>query len=461
MLNLKTILSKNIKIVSVTINAVGVDPIGFLRHNDSDKCGLWTEGDSWIAHSGSLEILTSDGTHLNQGRFGKICEQAEQLRGLTDDDSRPMRFYGGFSFGDQHEPKDFWKEFPAALFHLPELELEGSRTQSARLTARAIFNPESIGLAQARENLLRTTENIYKNLRKQCKEVLAEKETIRLQNKKVFDRKLWGSMINKALGYIDDGLLSKVVLARTQDLVLDSYVNPVDVVDRLWEANRGSHIFLFRADNNSWFLGAAPETITSVSKGQFQATAVAGTASRGQDVKEQQMLAESLLSSAKDGIEHCITRDDILDRLTALVDDVDAQIAPHVLILDEMQHLETEITAKLRQGIGALEVLKELHPTPAVCGFPREEALHFISEEEPFERGWYAGPVGWFDTDGDASFVPALRCAVVHGRSWRLFAGAGIVAGSDDSAEWEETSVKFSPISKALEENQVEIRGWR
>ena len=455
--NLKTIQSRKTKIVSVTINAVGVDPIGFLRHNDSEKCGLWTKGDSWVAHSGAVEILSSEGIDANQGRFDEIRDQVERLLQLNDISSQPMRFYGGFSFGDGHKPGGVWEGFPAAIFHVPELELEGSRRQSARLTARSVFNPERIGLEQARAQLLDTAESICKDLRERCKENLAEKETVYLENKDDFDREIWQSMIDKALGHIDDGLLSKVVLARTQDFVTKDYVNPVDVVDRLWQANRGSHIFLFKPDRNSYFLGAAPETVTRVSKGQFQATAVAGTAPRGRGVKEQQMLTEGLLASAKDAIEHCITRDDILTRLGTLVEDVDAQVSPHVLILDEMQHLETEIKAKLRKGTEALQILEALHPTPAVCGLPRETALHFLSQEEPFERGWYAGPVGWFDTDGDAAFVPALRCAVVHGNSWRLFAGAGIVAGSNASAEWEETDVKFSPVTKALAENRVEM----
>ena len=292
-------------------------------------------------------------------------------------------------------------------------------------------------------------------LRKKCKQNEVAKNGGDLHNKEDFDRTIWESMIENALENIDRGLLSKVVLARTQDLRFNEFIDPVDIVNKLWKANPGSHVFLIRTSRDSCFLGAAPEIVTDVSKGQFQATAVAGTAGRGHDKKEQQTLAESLLGSTKDGIEHCITRDDILTRLGTLVDDVDAQVSPHVLTLGEMQHLETEIKAKLREGIDAIQVLQTLHPTPAVCGLPRQKALDFIEREEPFERGWYAGPVGWFDTDGDAMFVPALRCAVVTGKDWRLFAGAGIVAGSDATSEWEETGVKFTPVTKALSENNT------
>ncbi len=455
--NLKTTQTKSATIVSVTVNAVGVDPIEFLRYRQSEKCGLWTKGESWTAHSGCVETLSCGSyDHCKDNRFTEISSQAQDLLESIDSSSSSIRFYGGFSFGANHKPEGLWKDFPAGLFHLPEFELEGGRRQSARLRGHALVDPDSIDQEQVREELLHKTERFCAKLREKCKRNKNTNKRSELQNKGDFDRKTWGAMIEEALGNINEGFLSKVVLARTQDLVFNDFVDPVDVVRRLWKANPGSHVFLIKTSKESYLLGAAPEIVTEVSKGQFHATAVAGTVGRGHDTKEQQILAESLLGSTKNGIEHCITRDDILTRLGTLVDDVDAQVSPHVLTLDEMQHLETEIKGKLREGIDALQVLQTLHPTPAVCGLPREKALDFIVKQEPFERGWYAGPVGWFDTDGDAMFVPALRCAVVTGNSWRLFAGAGIVAGSDPTSEWEETGVKFTPVTKALAENNVE-----
>ena len=104
----------------------------------------------------------------------------------------------------------------------------------------------------------------------------------------------------------------------------------------------------------------------------------------------------------------------------------------------------------LHAGVHIMDVLAALHPTPAVCGLPRDSALSLLEREEPFERGWYSGPVGWFDSSGDGIFAPALRCAVAKGREWRLFAGAGIVGASDPALEWEETGIKFEPVLRAL-----------
>jgi isochorismate synthase EntC len=107
--------------------------------------------------------------------------------------------------------------------------------------------------------------------------------------------------------------------------------------------------------------------------------------------------------------------------------------------------------------VGILDLLRLLHPTPAVCGLPRDSAMAFLGEEEPFERGWYAGPVGFFDAEGNGIFVPALRMGVATGSGWRLFAGAGIVEGSVPALEWEETAIKFEPMLEALAAGGAEL----
>jgi isochorismate synthase EntC len=128
-----------------------------------------------------------------------------------------------------------------------------------------------------------------------------------------------------------------------------------------------------------------------------------------------------------------------------------------VLTLARIQHLETEIRASVPAGTGVLDLVRLLHPTAAVCGLPRDAALSFLAEAEPFHRGWYAGPVGWMDGEGNGMFAPALRSAVLHDGVWRLFAGAGIVEGSVPSLEWEETAMKFTPIVEALAASGVEL----
>jgi isochorismate synthase len=224
----------------------------------------------------------------------------------------------------------------------------------------------------------------------------------------------------------------------------------VEVVMNLWSENEGTHVFLFEPVPGRVLVGAAPETMAARTGGVFRATAVAGSTGRGGSEEETEALARRLLASAKDLMEHRICVEDAVSALRMLSEEVWAQDAPHVLTLPSIQHLETVVEARLRPEVTVLDALEALHPTPAVCGLPRDRALELLRKEEGFPRGWYAGPVGWFDGEGDGVFVPALRSAVGCGADWHLFAGAGIVEGSDPDREWEETCVKLEPMLRAL-----------
>jgi isochorismate synthase len=207
---------------------------------------------------------------------------------------------------------------------------------------------------------------------------------------------------------------------------------------------------LFEPVPGSALVGAAPETVATLRDGVFHATAVAGSIRRGATPREQAELAAELLASDKDRAEQRFALDDMVARLGTVAHQIRADPQPHVLTLARIQHLETEIRASVPSDVGVLDLLRLLHPTPAVCGLPRDAAMAFLGEEEPFHRGWYAGPVGLFDAEGNGIFVPALRMGVSTGSGWRLFAGAGIVDGSVPALEWEETGIKFEPVLEAL-----------
>jgi menaquinone-specific isochorismate synthase len=264
------------------------------------------------------------------------------------------------------------------------------------------------------------------------------------------DPAAWTAFVKRALSEVEDGTLSKVVLARMQTVLAEGTPDPVGVVLSLWKENPGAHVFLFEPSAGAPLVGAAPETVATVTGGSFRATAVAGSIARGTTDQEQRAFADALLGNQKDRREHQMCVQDTVERLGEVATEIQAQPEPRVLTLSTIQHLETLIEARLRPDENVLSVLNTLHPTPAVCGLPRGEALEFLEREEPFSRGWYAGPVGWFDGVGNGVFVPALRSAVGLGGEWRLFAGAGIVSGSDPRQEWEETRIKFQPVLRAL-----------
>lgn len=450
------------RVLAVTGPAVGAHPMRFLRRAGSGPRGFWARSDRWIAHSGTLATVVSDGTEPG-GLFSGIEANA---RALFDPNSVQvlggapgLRFFGGFAFRSEYPTADLWSGFPPALFHVPAFELAGVAGEVPLLTVRMLVDHEGEGAEATLTRLLTHAGQICQELEAVGGDVSVDptgwSPKAQPASRVSFtmgetERAGWEAAVKDALAAISERRVSKVVLARTLDLITECRLDPIEVVHHLWQENRGSHVFYFEPEEGCAIAGAAPETVTTVSEGRFHATAVAGTVARGENQREQKQFAERLLASEKEGAEHRIALEDMVARLGPLAEDIEAQPEPQVLTLARLQHLETKIRARLPEGISALNVLEALHPTPAVCGLPRDAALEFLGEKEPFERGWYAGPVGWFDLDGNGVFVPALRCAVVQDLRWRLFAGAGIVEGSDPGLEWDETSIKFEPMLRAL-----------
>jgi menaquinone-specific isochorismate synthase len=434
----------------VTIPAPDLRPEAFLRHAAGEQRGFWARGDRWVAHRGVVAELRSD--RSTGDRFEEVASSAHRLATdpfVPDGTTRAprLRFYGGFSFRPDHVAEGVWADFPAWLFQVPVFELEGEGEGDAWLRIRALVDAGS-------------GQDVFGRLRRRAEALRAEltaagdgsvrpPATIRGSGAAT-DRALWEETVRESLAAIRRGVISKAVLARTMDVELEGSVDPVDVVAHLWRVNRGSYVFLFEPTPGSTLVGAAPETVATLRDGVFHATAVAGSIRRGDTQREQAELAARLLASEKDRVEQRIALDDMVARLGTVAHQIRTDPQPHVLTLDRIQHLETEIRASVPSEIGVLDLLRLLHPTPAVCGLPRDAAMAFLAEEEPFERGWYAGPVGLFDADGNGIFVPSLRMGVSTGSGWRLFAGAGIVEGSVPASEWEETAIKFEPMLEAL-----------
>ena len=436
------------RLATVTIPAPDLDPGIFLRNAAGEPRGFWAREDRWVAHRGVVAEIRE--THGGPGRYDLIGEAA---RTLVRDPLLPggaaraprVRFYGGFSFRADHRAEGVWSAFPSALFHVPAFELEGDGSGDGWLRARALVPGDDGGegllrLRHAAENLRAELASLSDGSSPSPSPVDAPRTAT--------ERRAWEDAVETSLASIRAGRVSKVVLARTLDVA--AALDPAAVVANLWEENRGSHVFLFEPQPGEALVGAAPETVATLRDGVFHATAVAGSIRRGESPREQAELAAKLLASDKDRSEQRIALDDMVARLQTVAHQIRTDPQPHVLTLARIQHLETEIRASVPPGTAILDLLRLLHPTPAVCGLPRDAALSLLAEVEPFRRGWYAGPVGWLDADGNGVFAPALRSAVFHGGRWRLFAGAGIVEGSVSASEWEETGIKFTPVLEAL-----------
>lgn len=440
------------RIVSAARVAGALAARAFLRWGEGRPRGFWARGGRWVAHVGEAARLGVEGE--GAARFRWIREEGGRLlagawEGESGGEPVAPRLFGGFSFRDDHEPTGLWEAFPAGLFLLPEVELVGGHGGEAVLVGRRLLD-EADDPEEARRALGEELEALAAEVRGAGTEAGRETGVEILSTASDTDRAEWGQAVEEALEAIRRGEVSKVVLARALEVELATAPDLPSLVGRLWQENPGAHVFLLEPEPGHVLLGAAPETIATVTQGVFHATAVAGSVPRGEGPVEQRELSRRLLRSGKDRAEHAFCVEDMVERLGPRARSVRHQREPHVLSLARIQHLEASIEATLREGETVLSVLEALHPTPAVCGLPRDAALAFLAREEPVQRGWYAGPVGWFDASGQGIFVPALRMGVGRGTHWRLYAGAGIVEGSDPEAEWAETGLKLEPVLRAL-----------
>jgi menaquinone-specific isochorismate synthase len=256
--------------------------------------------------------------------------------------------------------------------------------------------------------------------------------------------------VGEALGRIRAGVYRKVVLARAFDLARATPFRPLETLHQLRELYPACHGFSLANGRGQSFIGATPERLVRVSGRALQTEALAGSAPRGRTAPEDARLGRALLGHDKDLREHQVVVESMVRRLRGLGLEPAVGEAPRLLSLSNVQHLWSPVTATLPMGMHLLEVVAALHPTPAVGGQPREAARGDIARLERFDRGLYAGAVGWFNHAGDGEFVVAIRSALMDGGRARLYAGAGIVEGSDPAEEKAETDLKLKALLDTL-----------
>ncbi|OLT14327.1 isochorismate synthase [Pseudonocardia sp. CNS-139] len=270
--------------------------------------------------------------------------------------------------------------------------------------------------------------------------------------------------VRRALELIGDGALRKVVLARSLELTAPAPVAVPALLARLVRADPAAHAFA--ADVTApgdpatrTLVGASPELLVSRRGDVVEAVPLAGSTPRGADEAGNRCRIAALRGSDKERREHAFVAAQVADVLGRFCSDVTRPAEPEVVGTATMWHLSSRITGRLADpAVSALALAEALHPTPAVCGVPRDAARTAIEAIEAVDRGYYSGLVGWCDASGDGEWVVTIRCAEVCGPTVRLFAGAGVVDGSDPAAELAETSAKFRTMLRALgvDEGQAE-----
>jgi menaquinone-specific isochorismate synthase len=252
----------------------------------------------------------------------------------------------------------------------------------------------------------------------------------------------WQAAVINAISRIESGEIDKIVLAKDLLAVSQNQIDPRYLLKNL--ANNFNECWTFSVAS---LVGATPELLVRKENEQVLSRVLAGTIARGEDSNQ---MAQTLLASEKDISEHEFAVKSVADALALHCTDMTVPGEPVVLTLANLAHLATDVRGVLVDDAPALALAGSLHPTAAVCGTPKSRARILIGELEQMDRGRYAGPVGWFDSEGNGEFGIALRCAQLDKNTARLFAGAGIVAGSNPESELKEIETKFTAVKSSL-----------
>ena len=362
--------------------------------------------------------------------------------------SGPLLF-GGFAFDPLSPRTQLWANFPGGLLILPLFLLSYSANHVTLTINRVI---------QASDNIQQIAQEIEADLRQlQSAIELAplipqENPSRHLSIIETQPASTWMDMVSNIVDRIQLGAFEKVVLARDIQVTLDDPTAVFDIsitLQRLRASYPTAYVFAIQRGDR-FFVGATPERLVQAQDGQIHTMALAGSAQRGATPAEDQQFGAELLQSEKNDNEHAIVVTMVREALKNHCVNVYVAAAPQLLKLKNVQHLQTPIAGELIPGRCILDVMADLHPTPAVGGFPRQAALAAILNTEKLDRGWYAGPLGWIGASGHGEFAVALRSGLIDGGKATLFAGCGIVSNSDPQVEFAESCLKFQVMLRGL-----------
>ncbi len=379
------------------------------------------------------------------GRFARVAEQARRVfaEAVWNGGPAPLAI-GAFAFAPT-TPAGEWSGFPAARLLVPRLAIV-QRGAAASVVLNAIVEPGG-----DLDHIAHRLSRAMARLREWSASPPATEMGRRYAAIAEPDPARWKRTVDTAIGDIAARRFDKLVLARTCRLSATRPFDCARTVAHLRQTYPSCTTFWLQAGGGD-FLGATPELLVRVRGRVVETAAVAGSRPRGTTTEADAALARELLDSDKERREHALVVDALAAALRGLCDEVAHDARPEILRLPNVQHLTTAIRGRLHAGAHVLDVVARLHPTPAVAGYPRAAALAALAEREGLERGWYAGPLGWFDATGDGEFAVGIRSALVRDGEALLYAGSGIVAGSDADAELAETRLKLQPLLAALME---------
>jgi len=444
------------KILRVEVPIPTLEPLSWLERQKSDIKTYWCDrqGDFTMAGVGILDRIAGDIPIDYPTIFGRLRQNLSPL-------FPQVRYYGGIGFSQDRSIDPNWKLFGNYRFIVPRFELrtDGINTFFAcnfRASSGDNFDSD---LDSAPERLRqRELDSILAQLT-QLDFTPSEIGSIPLQIDRVDlpNRDDWQRNIDLALAKFTDLALDKIVLARQSTLTFAADLQPQSLLRSLKPNNPHSYHFCFQINPHIAFIGTSPERLYYRQDRLLKTEAIAGTRQRGESAPIDRQLSDNLRNSPKDLHEHQLVVNNLQTILNELCDSVTIDREVTILKLNKVQHLYTQCDGVLKSHLTDADILPKLHPTPAVGGVPRTQALKLIEELEPFARGWYAAPVGWVGYD-ETEFAVAIRSGSIDGDRLLLFAGAGIVKGSQSEEEWAEVENKirhFTDLFTELPPQQI------
>jgi menaquinone-specific isochorismate synthase len=465
----QTSIERNhLQVISISLEIDPVDPLVILHQlAKPDQLSFYIEkrelggesysqinGNSPLKSTSTVSGIVAIGSVLNlqaegRDRFKKAKDFIHRTLAdtiIAGDLRLPLagpHFFCSFTFSDKNSEQNFF--FPAATVFLPAWQISYQENRCT-VVANLAMHP-GLQLDSAVEELWQTFQAICSVNYELISPAIDNRALLKRQD--VSDTFYFKQAVLSALKLIRSNVFNKIVLAHAFDILSPLPFHPVHSLHNLRKLYPDCYIFAISNGKGQHFIGASPERLISLRNHRLITDALAGSAPRGKTTCEDAHLANSLLNSVKEMHEHQVVIEFITRRLRQL------GLAPHslplrLLQLSNIQHLQTPIQALVPTHIHLLDAVAELHPTPAVAGVPREIACEYIRRYESFERSLYAAPIGWVDHQGNGEFAVGIRSALINGCHARLYAGAGIVSGSDPDRELAEVQLKLQALLAAL-----------
>lgn len=437
----------HLRFFTETIEVGRISPLAFLNAGQADYSQqhfYWQNANQTltIVGLGHAEVLTSD---QSEGRFNDISKRWEELcQALVkeEEDIAPTLF-GGFSFDPKNARDSEWSSFPSAYFVLPSIQLmtkEGRTYIIINLVTSGAYAAQDFERLRAmRDQLIHKAQlNEFQPSEKPVVKALYEIEKDRYRE-----------AVQNTTTKIQQGEAEKVVIARSVNLKFQEPVSSVAAIHHIANEQQESYHFGLQKDGQLFF-GATPERLIEISGGRAYSACVAGSIKRGKTADEDRAMGEELLNDPKNREEHQYVVDMITTVFDAYCTDFTIAKEPKLMKIRDIQHLYTPVEATVKDEKNIFEFVEALHPTPALGGVPTNKSMEIISEVEQMDRGYYAAPIGWTDTEGNGEFAVAIRSALLEEDQAYLYAGGGIVADSEVEKEYDETWIKFRPVLRAL-----------